>query len=346
MQGLVTVVGGTGFVGRYVVRALAREGWRVRVAARNPGAAPELKVMGEVGQIEFASANLRDPRRVALAVADATAVVNLVGVLQESGAQRFDALQAEGAGRLAQAAAEAGVKRFVQISAIGADARSASAYARTKAEGEARVRAAFPAATVLRPSIVFGPEDDFFNRFGRMAVLSPALPLIGGGKTRMQPVYAGDVGSAVAAALVRDDAAGRTYELGGPAVETFRDLMQLLLDETGRRRALVPVPFPVAGMMGKAGDLVAAFGLKAPITADQVELLKRDNVVDPACPGLRDLGVEPTAIEAVLPTYLWTYRSGGQFAQPGGSNAADPEGSPRRPEANTGLHETGANKSV
>lgn len=341
MQGLVTVVGGTGFVGRYVVRALARAGWRVRVAARNPGAAPELKVMGEVGQIEFASVNLRDPRRVALAVEGATAVVNLVGILQQGGGQRFDALQSEGAGALARAAAAAGVKRFVQVSAIGADLRSPSDYARTKAEGEAAVRAALPAATILRPSVVFGPEDDFFNRFGSMAALSPALPLIGGGRTRMQPVYAGDVGAAVAAALVQDDAPGRTYELGGPAVETFRDLMQLLLDETGRRRALVPVPFAVAGLMGKAGDLMAALGLKAPITADQVALLQRDNVADPALPGLRDLGVEPTALEAVLPTYLWRFRSGGQFAQPGGSNAADPDGSPRRPEASSGLPETG-----
>ena len=337
MQGLVTVVGGTGFVGRYVVRALAQAGWRVRVAARNPAAAPELKVMGAVGQIDFASVNLRDPRRVALAVAGATAVVNLVGVLQESGGQRFEALQREGAASLAQAAAAAGVKRFVQVSAIGADAGSASAYARTKAQGEAAVRDAFPAATILRPSIVFGPEDDFFNRFGAMAMLSPALPLIGGGATRFQPVYAGDVGAAVAAALTRDDAPGRTYELGGPAVESFRALMRLLLDETGRRRALIPVPFPLASLMGKAGDLVAALGLKAPITADQVELLKRDNVADPAAPGLRELGVEPTALEAVLPTYLWTFRSGGQFAQPGGSNAADPEGSPRRPEADAGL---------
>ncbi len=337
MQGLVTVVGGTGFVGRYVVRALAQAGWRVRVAARNPAAAPELKVMGAVGQIDFASVNLRDPRRVALAVAGATAVVNLVGVLQESGGQRFEALQREGAATLAQAAAAAGVKRFVQVSAIGADATSASTYARTKAEGEAAVRAAFPTATILRPSIVFGPEDDFFNRFGAMAMISPALPLIGGGLTRFQPVYVGDVGAAVAAALGREDAPGRTYELGGPAVETFRALLQLLLDETGRRRALVPLPFPLAKLMGKAGELVAMLGLKAPITADQVELLKRDNVADPALPGLRELGVEPTALEAVLPTYLWTFRSGGQFAQPGGSNAADPEGAPHRPEARSGL---------
>ena len=343
MAGLVTVVGGTGFVGRYVVRALARAGWRVRVAARNPGAAPELKVMGDVGQIEFASVNLRDPRRVALAVAGASAVVNLVGVLQEGGAQSFQALQAEGARTLAQAAAAAGVGRFVQVSAIGADATSASAYARTKAEGEAAVRAAIPGAVVLRPSIVFGPEDDFFNRFGAMAAISPALPLIGGGATRFQPVYAGDVGEAAAAALARDDAPGRTYELGGPAVDSFRELMEILLETTGRRRALLPIPFPIAGLMGKGGDLVAKLGLPAPITSDQLELLKRDNVADPALPGLKELGVEPTALEAVLPTYLWRFRSGGQFAQPGGFNASAPESGPRRPEADTGLSETGAN---
>ncbi len=343
MAGLVTVVGGTGFVGRYVVRALARAGWRVRVAARNPGAAPELKVMGDVGQIEFASVNLRDPRRVALAVAGASAVVNLVGVLQEGGAQSFQALQAEGARTLAQAAAAAGVGRFVQVSAIGADAGSASAYARTKAQGEAAVRAALPGAVVLRPSIVFGPEDDFFNRFGAMAAVSPVLPLIGGGATRFQPVYAGDVGEAVAAALARDDAPGRTYELGGPAIDTFRGLMEILLETTGRRRSLLPIPFPVAGLMAKGGDVVAKLGLPAPITSDQLELLKHDNVADPALPGLEALGVEPTALEAVLPTYLWRFRSGGQFAQPGGFNASAPDAGPRRPEADTGLSETGAN---
>ena len=346
MQGLVTVVGGTGFVGRYVVRALARAGWRVRVAARNPNAAPELKVMGEVGQIEFASVNLRDPRRVALAVQGSTAVINLVGVLQEGGRQTFEALQGEGARTLAQASAAAGVRRYVQVSAIGADAKSASAYARTKAQGEAAARGANPNAVILRPSVVFGPEDDFFNRFGSMAALSPALPLIGGGATRFQPVYAGDVGEAVSQALLRDDAVGRTFELGGPAVDSFRTLMEILLGEIGRRRALVPVPFAVASLLGKAGDLVAGLQLPAPITSDQVELLKRDNVCDPDLPGLRELGVEPTAMEAVLPTYLWRFRNGGQFAQPGGSNAADPGGPPLRPEAETGLVETGANQGA
>ena len=342
MQGLVTVVGGTGFVGRYVVRALARAGWRVRVAARNPNAAPELKVMGEVGQIEFASVNVRDPRRLALAVRGASAVVNLVGVLQSGGAQSFQALQAQGAADLARAAADAGVRRFVQVSAIGADADSASDYARTKAEGERAVRAALSDAVVLRPSIVFGPEDDFFNRFAAMAALSPVLPLIGGGATRFQPVYAGDVGEAVVQVLARDDAAGRTYELGGATVETFKGLMELMLREIGRRRALVPIPFPVAGLMGKGGDLVAALSLPAPITSDQVELLKRDNVASAALPGLADLGIEPTALEAVLPTYLWRFRSGGQFAQPGGYNAQDPNGGPSEPGAQSGLHETAA----
>ena len=342
MQGLVTVWGGTGFLGRYVVRSLARAGWRIRVAARRPNSAPELKVMGEVGQIEFASANLRNPDAVARTVADAQAVVNLVGVLQQGGRQTFQALQADGAATLARAAAEAGIERFVQVSAIGADPAGASLYARTKAAGEAGVRAAVPTATVLRPSVVFGPEDDFFNRFASMAALSPALPLIGGGRTRFQPVYAGDVGEAVTRALGRADARGRTYELGGPAVDDFRTLMELMLREIGRKRALVPVPFPLAAMLGKAGDVLASMQLAAPVTADQVELLKRDNVCDPALPGLADLGVEATAMQAVLPTYLWRYRSGGQFAQPGGGNAESPESVPSEPGATSGLPETAA----
>ena len=342
MQGLVTVWGGTGFVGRYVVRSLARAGWRIRVTARHAHVAPELRVMGEVGQIEFSSANLRNPEAVARTVADAQAVVNLVGVLQQGGRQTFQALQADGAAALAQAAAAAGVERFVQVSAIGADPAGASLYARTKAAGEAAVRAAIPTATVLRPSVVFGPEDDFFNRFAAMAALSPVLPLIGGGRTRFQPVYAGDVGEAVARALGRADARGRTYELGGPAVDDFRALMELMMREIGRYRGLVPVPFPVAGLLGKAGDVVAAMQLPAPVTSDQVELLKRDNVCDPALPGLAELGVEATALQAVLPTYLWRYRSGGQFAQPGGANAGDPEGGPIEPGAGAGLPETAA----
>ncbi len=318
MQRLVTVFGGSGFVGRYAGRALAKDGWRIRVAIRRPSQAPELKVMGDVGQIELMQANIRYPDSVAKTLEGVEAVVNLVGVLYEAGRQGFEALHASAAGSLAQQAAGAGVERFVQISAIGADPASPSLYAQTKARGEAAVRAALPHAVVLRPSIVFGPEDDFFNRFAAMANLSPLLPLIGGGGTRFQPVYAGDVGAAVAAALADPACAGRTFELGGPGVYTFRQLMEMMLRETHHRRALVPVPIPLARIIGQAGDLQAKLlPFMAPqITTDQVAMLQRDNVADAALPGLEVLGVSPTALEAVLPTYLWKYRKGGQFAAP------------------------------
>ena len=329
MQSLVTVFGGTGFVGKYVVRALARNGWRIRVAARNPLRAPQLKVMGEVGQIELARADLKQPESVALALEGAEAVVNLVGVLFESGRQTFDALQAKGAGKLAEAAAERGITRFIQLSAIGADARSDSAYARAKAQGEQAVQMAIPSATILRPSIVFGPEDSFFNRFAAMAALSPVLPMVGAA-TRFQPVYAGDVGQAVAEAMKpARDATGRTYELGGPGVYTFRQLMEIMLHDIQRKRALLDLPFPLASMLGTLGDLQArVLPFAPPITTDQVKLLKRDNICDPSAPGLADLGVEPTSVDAVLPTYLWRFRSGGQFAQPEGQNAASPQDGP------------------
>ena len=330
MHSLVTVFGGTGFVGKYVVRALARNGWRIRVAARNPLRAPQLKVMGEVGQIEFARADLKAPDSVALALDGAEAVVNLVGVLAETGRQTFDALQAQGAAAIARAAAERGVTRFIQVSAIGADARSPSAYARSKAQGEAAVREAVPTATVLRPSIVFGPEDGFFNRFGAIAALSPVVPMVGA-DTRFQPVYAGDVGAAVAEVMKpAREAEGRTYELGGPGVYTMRELMEIMLHDIQRRRALLPVPMAVAGLIGALGDLQAKLlPFPPPLTSDQVKLLGRDNVVDPAMPGLGELGVEATAVEAVLPTYLWRFRSGGQFAQPAGHNAASPQSGPK-----------------
>ena len=327
MQGLVTVFGGSGFVGKYVVRALAREGWRIRVASRRPDRRPELKVMGEVGQIEFARTDLKNAASVELALHGAEAVVNLVAVLFESGGQTFEALQAKGAATIAQAAAARGITRFIQVSAIGADARGASDYARAKAQGEAAVRAAIPTATVLRPSIVFGPEDRFFNRFAAMAAVSPVLPLIGA-DTRFQPVYAGDVGQAVAEAMKPGrEAAGRTYELGGPGVYSFRELMRIMLHDIQRRRALLPIPFGVAGLMGRAGDLQAqVLPLAPPVTSDQVRLLRSDNVADPAFPGLANLGVEATALDAVLPTYLWRFRSGGQFAQVAGHDANDPPG--------------------
>lgn len=319
--GLVVVFGGSGFIGRYAVRALAKDGWRVRVALRRPHLTPELRVMGDVGQIELAQANVRYPDSIAETLQGADAAVNLVGALYESGPQSFKALHVDAARHIAEAAAAAGARRFVQISAIGADAASDAIYARTKGEGEAAARAAFPATTILRPSVVFGEEDEFFNRFAAMATLSPALPLIGGGETRMQPVYVGDVGDAVAKALASEDARGRTYELGGPGVYSFRALMEMLLREIGYRRALVPVPWPVANLIGEVGGLAALVGLAPPLTVDQVKMLRVDNVVGPGTETLKGLGVTPTPLEAVLPTYLWKYRVGGQFAQPEGANA-------------------------
>lgn len=318
MQGLVTVFGGTGFVGRQVVRALAKRGLRVRVAARNPGRGYRLRMLGDVGQIEVVQANLRDPASVARALDGAEGCVNLVGVLQEIGRQRFDALQAQGARTVAEACAAAGVSRLVQVSAIGADANSDSKYARSKAEGEAAVRAAFPGATIVRPSIIFGPEDHFFNQFAQLASLSPALPLFGGGHTRFQPAYVADVAEAIARIIEDPATQGQTYELGGPGVFSFKALMEFVLRETGRRRALVPIPWPLAGLIGVAGDLAAAvYGViplvAAPITSDQVTLLKRDNLA--AGQGFEALGIVPKSIEAIVPSYLYRYRKGGQYAE-------------------------------
>ena len=313
MQGLVTVFGGTGFVGRQVVRALARKGLRVRAAARQPGRGYRLRMLGDVGQIEVVQANIRDPASVARALEGAEACINLVGVLYEAGPQKFASVHAEGAGRVAQAARDAGVARMIQVSAIGADAGSPSQYGRTKAAGEAAVRAAFPTATVIRPSIVFGPEDDFFNRFAQMASISPALPLIGGGHTRFQPVYVGDLAEAIAQAAASDAHAGKTFELGGPAVYSFRDLLEFILLETGRKRFLANLPFPLAEMLGALGDIVAPV-LAPPITSDQVNSLKVDNVPSGALPGLEAFGVTPRSIEAIVPTYLYRFRKGGQYA--------------------------------
>jgi NADH dehydrogenase len=313
MQNLVTVFGGSGFIGTQVVRQLAKAGWRIRVAVRNPNLAYRMRMLGDVGQIDLAQANIRNRASVSRALDGATAVVNLVGVLYETGRQGFQAIHAMGAKTVAECAREQGVSRLVQMSALGADAESASKYARTKAEGEIAARAVYADAVVIRPSIVFGPDDHFFNRFAAMASFSPVLPLVGGGATRFQPVFVGDVGKAVALAATSEDAAGMTYELGGPAALTFRQLMELMLAETGQRRFLAPVPFPVARVLGAAGDLVAGV-LPPPVTSDQVELLMTDNVVSGAYPGLPQLGIAPTTLEAVLPTYLYRYRKGGQYA--------------------------------
>ncbi|HEY4162836.1 MAG TPA: complex I NDUFA9 subunit family protein [Dongiaceae bacterium] len=315
-RGLATVFGGSGFIGRYVVRRLASDGWQVRVAVRRPDQALFLKTTGNIGLITPIAANIRDQRSVETAVAGADLVVNLVGILFQSGKQRFDSVQAEGAGRVAAAAAAAGVKALVHISAIGADPQSNSAYARSKAAGESAVRKAFPTAIILRPSIVFGAEDGFFNRFAEMALKLPALPLIGGGTTRFQPVFVGDVAEAVVRAadraLADGSTAGKTYELGGPRIYSFRELMVLLLAEIGRRRMLIGWPFAFAALQGAI--LQAIPFIRPPLTLDQVRLLKRDNVVT-ASAGLKDLGITPTAVEQILPTYLDRYRQHGYYTR-------------------------------
>jgi uncharacterized protein YbjT (DUF2867 family) len=307
---LATVFGGAGFIGRYVVQRLARAGWRIRVPARNPDSALFLKPLGDVGQIVPMAANIRNELSVRRAVEGAGAVFNLVGILSERGRQSFDAVHREGAERIARIAAEMGAARLLHISALGADPQSPSKYARSKAAGEAAVRAAFPGATLFRPSIVFGPEDDFFNRFARLTRLLPALPLIGGGKTRFQPVYVGDVAEALAAALADPRTMGQIFELGGPQTYSFRQLMEILLAAVGRKRWLVPVPFPVATAQGAVLSLLP----NPPLTRDQVKLLRRDNVVSGLFPGLIELGVRPTALEAVIPTYLDRFRPGGWYS--------------------------------
>ena len=313
MQGLVTVFGGSGFVGGQVVRALAKAGHRVRVAVRQPNLAYKMRMLGDVGQIEVVQANVRNAASVARALDGAEACVNLVGVLFESGRQKFLSVHAMGARNVAEAAAKAGLKHLVHVSAIGADVDSAAKYARSKGEGEAAVREAFPSATIVRPSIVFGPEDDFFNRFAQMAALAPALPLVGS-ETRFQPVFVGDVAAVIAKAVASPAAAGVTYELGGPTVYTMREILELILLETGRNRPLIPLPWPVASLIGSLGDLVAGV-IPPPLTSDQVEMLKSDNVADKGLPGLVEAGVIPTAVEAVVPTYLYRYRKGGQYAE-------------------------------
>jgi uncharacterized protein YbjT (DUF2867 family) len=306
---LVTVFGASGFVGRYVVQRLAQRGLRVRAAVRRPALAEFLRPYGDVGQIAPLQANVRDDASVANAVRGADAVVNLVGVLYETGRQRFDAVHAAGAARIARAAKAAGIGRLVHISAIGADADSASDYARTKAQGEAAVTSEFgPAAKIIRPSIVFGPEDGFYNRFANLARFLPALPLIGGGETRFQPVYVRDVAAAVLAVLEgAPDAIGApVHELGGPRVYSFRQVLEYILEVTERKRLLVPLPFELARLEAAVLELLP----KPLLTRDQVELLKRDNVVSPGMPGLKELGIEATAVEAIVPTYLRRYRKG------------------------------------
>ena len=302
----VTVVGASGFIGRYVVKRLAERGAVIAAVSRHASEARFLRPMGDVGQIEPFNAGLDDEAGLRAAITGSSVVISSIGILFERGRQSFQLLHVEGPARLARLAAAAGVKHLVHVSALTADIHSDSAYARSKAIGEAEVRAGFPAATILRPSLVFGPEDDFFNRFAAMARLSPVLPLVGGGATRFQPVYVGDVADAVAAALDRPEAQGATYELGGPAALRFRELMELMLGEIGRRRLLMTLPWGLAS----PAAFFMEFMPQPMLTRDQVKLLRKDAVVTPGTPGLWELGITPTALELVLPAYLTRFRRG------------------------------------
>jgi uncharacterized protein YbjT (DUF2867 family) len=309
---LITVFGGSGFLGRHVVRALAKRQYRIRVAVRRPDLAGHLQPLGLVGQIAAVQANLRHPPSVAAAVEGADVVINLVGILFERGRQRFDAVHAQGAESVALAAA-AHDARMIHVSAIGADENSSAAYARSKAAGERAVLAATPGAAIFRPSIIFGPNDSFFNRFGAMAQVLPALPLIGGGHTRFQPVFAGDVAEAIVKAVEGETKPGAIYELGGPEILTFKELMEFVLATIERRRLLLPLPFAVAKFQASLFALLPT----PPLTPDQVELLHYDNVVSEAAiregRTLEGLGIIPRPIEAIVPSYLWRFRRAGQF---------------------------------
>jgi NADH dehydrogenase len=315
---LITIIGGSGFLGRHIVRALAKRGYRIRAACRRPDLAGYLQPLGVPGQVMPVQANVRYPASLAAACDGAFAVINLTGVLYSAGAQSFDAVHAFGAEASAKAARAARARVFIQMSAIGADPGSSAAYARSKAEGEARARAAFPGAIILRPSIVFGPEDSFFNRFAGLARFAPALPLIGGGATKFAPVFVGDVAEAVARLVDRGEADGKTYELGGPEVLTFKQLMQFTLNTIERRRLLIPVPWSVARLQG----LILGLLPKPLLTADQVELLKSDNVVSEAAQRekrtLDGLGIAAQGIEGIVPGYLYRFRKAGQFTAPKG----------------------------
>lgn len=321
---LVTVFGASGFVGRHVVRALAKEGWRIRAVTRRPNLANFLLPSGQVGQIQVVKGNLNDDEAVARAVAGAGAVINLTGVLSGGGEQGFEAINADGARRVGKAAREAGVETVVHLSAIGADPDAESSYAQSKGCGEKFLREEFPAATILRPSLIFGPEDMFFNKFAALARYVPVLPLIGGGNTRFQPVYVADVAAAVLNALTLEEARGATYEIGGPKTYSFKEMMAYMLAQTGRHNILLPVPFFMASLMAVgltvarvAPELVRnIFDVPSPpplLTLDQVRMLKTDTVVHEGTLGLADLGIVPKTLEEIAPTYLWRFHPKGQF---------------------------------
>ncbi len=315
MSKLVTIYGGSGFVGRYIARRMAKQGWRVRVATRRPNDALFVKPYGSVGQVEPVFCNIRDDASVRAVMLGADAVVNCVGTFDKGGRNSFEAIQKQGAGRIARLAAELGVGTLVHLSAIGADAASDSLYAQSKAAGEAAVLAAFPRAVILRPSVIFGNEDQFFNRFAGMARMAPVLPVVGAA-TKFQPVYVDDVAQAAVAGVLGQ--ASGVYELGGPDAASFRDLMTRMLGVIQRRKLVLNIPFVGARIMAFGFDTLQALTLglvkNGMITADQVRSLRRDNVVTPGVRGFADLGISPTAMDTVLPEYLWCYRPSGQYA--------------------------------
>lgn len=315
MSKLVTIYGGSGFVGRYIARHMAKEGWRVRVACRRPNEAIFVRPYGVVGQVEPVLCNIRNDDSVRQVMQGADAVVNCVGTFDAKGANNFDAVQSEGAARIARIAKESGVARMVHISAIGADADSESDYQRTKAEGEAAVLHHMPEAMILRPSVIFGPEDNFFNRFAGMSRMGPALPLVGA-ETRFQPVFVDDVAKAAVKGLTGGGASG-IYELGGPEVATFRELIEKMLKVIRRRRLVVNMPFWMAGLMASVFDGISSITMglvsNGVLTRDQVKSLQVDNVVAEDAKGFDDLGIRPTSFEAVLPDYLWRFRPTGQY---------------------------------
>lgn len=310
---LITIVGGSGFLGRHIVQALAKSGYRIRVAVRRPDVAGHLLPLGMVGQIQVVQGNVRYPASIAAACADASIVINLTGILHESGRQDFEGVHVVGAETVARSALEAGASQFIHVSAIGADPASDSDYARTKGEGELKVREIYPAATILRPSVVFGPEDELFNRFAGMARLMPVLPVIGGGATRFQPVYVGDIAKAICNILDGKLGAGQTYELGGPEIITLREMFEYVVKATDRKRVLVSLPFAIAKLQASFLQLLP----KPLLTTDQVKLLRHDNLVSEQAVSehrtLSDLGVTPVGIEAIVPRYLEQYRRTGSY---------------------------------
>lgn len=315
MSQLVTIFGGSGFIGRYIARRMAKQGWRVRVASRRPNEAMFVRTYGAVGQVEPVLCNIRDDASVQAALQGADAVVNCVGILTEDGKNSFDAVQAEGAGRVARLAAEEGISNFVQLSAIGADENADSRYASSKALGEAAVLAAQPDAVILRPSVVFGPEDGFFNRFAAMSKFGPVLSIVGG-DTVFQPVYVDDVANAAEKALTGEAIPG-IYELGGPDQRTLRDLIDEMLAVIHRRRLVVNLPFSVgaglARMFSFAQAVTVGLFHNSILTVDQVQNLKHDNVVSEGAKGFPDLQIEPTNLSVVIPDYLWRFRPAGQY---------------------------------